>query len=1032
MKTARNLLLFILLFSQMTTLGQIKEGFFRNLGVLQGLPSEYTVSTIQDSEGYIWVGSTNGLSRYDGYSFTNYESKFDDNSSIAGDFIFCMEKEAQGKIWIGYYEAGLDLFNTKTGKVELHFDEQSKLNAIPDNRITKLWNEPAKERLWIGTSKEYFAWFDKKSQKISIPKFIKHPDQVGEIPERNSIYDFKINPKNPDEYWMATNDGLALYNEKTSYLRYFNATSNNKGYTSSNRLRTLEIIGNKIWLCSRGGSGLMSFDLENHTWDYFPFSPKEENLITKIIQKSPTYLWLATIGKGLLGFNLETRKFTVLGEADGKPSSLRSNDIFDLFEDQENNIWICTNKGLALYASENQLFPLYDASLADDSFHSILAIGDDEKNIYLGYSNIDGLMVVNKKSKTHFIAKILHSKNINILRFAHRPNGEIWMATSDGVYSYKPGSKVITKEKIKLNEIVDERIHALQFVDENTLLIGSRYEGLFLCDLKSRNSQNLTKENFGLVHNRFIHEIIKDKEGHFWIGTERGLSVIDFEKKKVLKNFGLEEGYKVVYRITEDNNHTIWATSESQGVFGFDTKTLTPTKRITKKDGLPSNAIQHVAADDKGSLWISTQQGLCKYNLTDLTIQIFNTQNGLQENHLEGSLNSLSDGQIAIGYKNQFTLFDPKIFKKSSQFIKPVITSFQVFDQLKQVDKKGNIKLNPDENFFTVSFSALNYASADRIEYQYTLKGIDNDWINAKNKLEANYTNLAPGIYEFRVRSSFKGTKGWSEYQSIHIEILPTFWQTKLFYLLLILSGGLIINAFYNQKLAQVKNEERLKTEMNKELMTLELKALRSQMNPHFIFNSLNSIKYYVIQNDTKNASKYLNQFSKLIRRIFNNTQQEFTLLEEEIETMSLFLEMEKLRFGDQLSYEIKVDPALELPFIKIPNMLVQPHIENAIWHGIMHKENKGMILVSFSQLSEDELEIIIEDDGIGREASALLKSKTANDHKSKGIALTQKRIELINENHQMDISTKIIDLKNEDGSSKGTRVCTKMKIIYV
>ncbi|SOE20507.1 Two component regulator propeller [Spirosomataceae bacterium TFI 002] len=1031
--------LYLIVFNLLFTLslkGQVKPGFFRNIGVQEGLPSEFVLSTIQDSNGFIWIGTSNGLSRFDGYGFKHYQSDYEDSTAIAGDFIYCMEADDDGKIWIGHYEAGLDLFNPKSGKVEKHFNEFPGPNAIPDNKITRIWLEKSKSRLWIGTSKEHFVWYNKTKNKIEIPVLKKHPDHKTPLPERNSFYDFKPNPLNKDEYWMATNDGLALYNEKTQYIRYYYSKDATGGLTTNNRMRKLHIKGDKIWIVSRGGDGLMCFDMINKTWEVYPSTNQSNNLIVDLFEKTNNELWLATIGSGLMSFDINDKTFNSFNKSDNKSYYLRGLDVRNIFEDKEKNVWVSTTKGLGFYTNYNQFFPLQkitSGTQASLNERTPMCFGDDSSYIYIGLSETKGLVKVDKKNNTQSLITLKgNTENFHIYRIVQRPNGEIWITSSLGILSYKSKEKSLRRQTFINNQLIDNRIHSLYFLNNNSLLIGSRYEGIFECDLTENNFTNLTKENFGLVHDRFIHEIVKDHNGNIWIGTERGISVINFKKKKVIKNFSLSEGYKVIYRLSEDENGIMWASSESQGVFGFSTDKLTRVKTITKKDGLTSNAIQHIAADMVGSLWISTQQGLCKYNLSDSSIQVFNTQNGLIDNHLEGSLNTISDGTIALGFKEHFTIFNPINILQTEKLDKPKITSFEVFDKQRTFDSSSEIVLKPSENFFTIGFSALSYGIADKLDYQYMLVGIDNGWIFAKDKREANYTNLEAGSYEFRVRYNIKGTGEWSEYETQSIEIQPPFTKTIWFYLLLLTLVGGIIRAFYLLKINQVKNEERLKTELNKELLALEMKALRSQMNPHFIFNSLNSIKYYVLQNDTKKASKYLNQFSKLIRRIFNNTQQEFTLLDEEIETIGLFLEMEKLRFGDKLEFEIIVDPNLNTEDIKVPNMLIQPHVENSIWHGIMHKKTTGKIEVIFDKIKDEYLQITIRDNGIGREKASRIKSESANKHKSKGIELTQNRINLINENHGLDITTDFKDLKDEKGFAKGTEVCTKMKIFYV
>ena len=240
---------------------------------------------------------------------------------------------------------------------------------------------------------------------------------------------------------------------------------------------------------------------------------------------------------------------------------------------------------------------------------------------------------------------------------------------------------------------------------------------------------------------------------------------------------------------------------------------------------------------------------------------------------------------------------------------------------------------------------------------------------------------------------------------------------------------GLIINAAlilavvsYRITVNQIRREERLKAQFERRLSNVEMTALRSQMNPHFIFNCLNSIDYYILQNQTEKASDYLNRFSRLIRLILQNSRSNYVNLKDEIEALQLYIQMESLRFHDQFSYEIEVMEGMSLHDFEIPPMLLQPYVENAIWHGLLHKKRRGRLRLALS-LQEGNLLCVIEDNGIGREASRVMRGNSPVRKKSMGMQITGDRINLINKLYDTNASVKIIDKTNGRNKAVGTRV---------
>jgi len=300
---------------------------------------------------------------------------------------------------------------------------------------------------------------------------------------------------------------------------------------------------------------------------------------------------------------------------------------------------------------------------------------------------------------------------------------------------------------------------------------------------------------------------------------------------------------------------------------------------------------------------------------------------------------------------------------------------------------------------------------------------VNNEWVYAGYlNRTISYTNLTPGNYTFH--ASVKNDDGtWSnDNADLQIIIIPAWWQTTLFKILLALTILSIFLGLAFWRVRAVRKQEQIKAGYEKELLELEAKALRAQMNPHFIFNCLNSIKSLINKNENEKAARYLTIFSKLIRTLFQNSDRREISLYEEIETSKLYAQLEKMRFGEKVDFAFEVDDSIDLKDIRVPALIIQPFIENAIWHGLVPRETGGKITVAVKE-KDRVIECIIDDNGIGRELSRKYKAQYESTHESKGIGLTRTRLELDKILNNRDDAIQIIDKSNKFGEPAGTTV---------
>jgi hypothetical protein len=344
------------------------------------------------------------------------------------------------------------------------------------------------------------------------------------------------------------------------------------------------------------------------------------------------------------------------------------------------------------------------------------------------------------------------------------------------------------------------------------------------------------------------------------------------------------------------------------------------------------------------------------------------------------------------------------------------------YESLKEIDLKY------DERNIEIYYSCRGI-NQDSVVYAWKMDPFNNEWqvtpysVFGDEMNMINFDNLKPGTYTLRIKAR-SGSQPWLKKEvQLMIIIAPPFWQTWWFWMSVIAGISLLIFIIVKWRVNAVRKQERLKAKHEKELLELEAKALRAQMNPHFIFNCMNSIKALVQKKEEDKAINYLTTFSKLIRTIFQNSDKREITLFDEIETCKLYAQLESMRFGKKFSYHFNIDETIDLKSVQVPALIIQPFIENAIWHGIMPKEDGGMLTVSITK-KEEAVYCIIDDDGIGREMSKQYKFKAeASTHQSKGVHLTQSRLDLNNALNQRNAALEIIDKKDVNGNSLGTKV---------
>jgi len=518
----------------------------------------------------------------------------------------------------------------------------------------------------------------------------------------------------------------------------------------------------------------------------------------------------------------------------------------------------------------------------------------------------------------------------------------------------------------------------------------------------------------------------EDSRGDLWIGTNGGVcrwipQTNSFKQYRNDPKNPRSVCGNNIWWIYQDGAGRLWVTAFGGGLSLYHPETDDFTS-ITMKEGLPTTSVVGVLDDEQGRLWISTNAGLVLYDPEKgQVLRVYDEGDGLQSKEFSyKALFKASDGELFFGGIYGLNSFYPSKLK-DNPYIPPIaITSVRIFDRevRSEMFDGDTIEITYDENFLSFEFAALDYTNPSKNRYAYMLEGVDRDWVNCGSRRYVSYTNLDPGVYQFRVKGS-NNDGLWNEHgASITLRILPPWWMTTWFRVTAGSIGLILVTLGVVLRVQAIRRKHLLE----RRILESQLQALRSQMNPHFVFNSLNSIQYLILHSDEYSASEYLSKFARLVRIILDNSRRPSISLDKEVESLLVYLELESLRFEGQMEYSLEISPELMSEEYHIPSMLIQPYVENAVRHGIRHKESGGRVTIAIAQ-REDSLYCTIEDNGVGRKRALELKRRSGIQHESVGMSTTKERLDILNAGREKSISVKVTDLYDMTETPCGTRV---------
>ncbi|MDW3646110.1 MAG: two-component regulator propeller domain-containing protein [Bacteroidia bacterium] len=1004
------ILLFLISSLFLSTFLFAQQKGFSSYSLKDGLPQSKINTVLEDSRGALWIGTqSGGISRFDGKQFINYNSQ----DGLINNHILHLFEDKEGILWIGTI-AGISLYDGREFKnLQIKGDEKRKIHQI--------WQDE-KSRMWIGTDRGAYLYAEGEWEKVD-------PENKHRIAEVSSFQKDKNGA-----IWLGHSRGLLriLGNEIKEYTP--------KEGLNSRNIRAIDTDpeGN-IWIGSFLG-GIHRFDGRKFVPQFIE-TPVHEGFITDIHFDREGNLWVASQDEGMARCNIQKGSLEFYDRKQG----LASNHISQVIDDSWGNIWAASLGG-GISKFSNRKFIHYGKENGLRSSDIISFEMDAKDRIWLGSAE-RGFYIMDERWFTHFDAQS-GFQNVGVKKIFRDKEDRMWLGTLNrglALYSDSLIRFFSNKNGFRANIIQD-----IAQDSKGNLWIASKYNGIYrIRPYTDSTGIQLEIKAFqqeeGLLSNR-IEDLHIDNRKRIWYATaDKGLGFIEKDSlygklpKEILANTHIKV-------LAEDNKGYLWLGTANQGIYHmylYDKKFNLKNNR----KALSSDDINFILADGNDALWIGTESGLDRVNLDferNFTEQRhFGRKEGLEDVEINQHAAFLHEGRLWLGANTGFSIYQAQSSPTESSGPRIYLEQLRLFYEPLQSlaahahrmgpwgNVQGELQFEPDENNLSFQFNGIDLNSGGTLRYQYRMDKLEKKWSPLQERNDAAYPNLPSGNYSFQVKA-VNGDGQESEILEIPIQIATPIYMRPWFILSSIGLLALFIYLIFRIRLNQVRKIARIdqeKLQIEKDLIQLEQKALRLQMNPHFLFNALNSIQGLIAKEDSKKARYYLAKFSKLMRLVLENSRESMIPLEDEIETLEHYLTVEKFSSGEKFEYSIHCDEEIDPEEILIPPMMIQPFIENSIIHGVAHLQEKGRIEVEFRKIHK-RIECYITDNGVGRKKAAAIKSQRAHKHKSTALLVTQERLDILSKGADWGKSIEIVDLQDQAGDSAGTRVILRLPLI--
>jgi ligand-binding sensor domain-containing protein len=967
---------FLILFCFISGNVQSQSIFLPHFSTKNGLPSNNCYYSLQDSKGYIWIATDAGVSRFDGKVFENFS--IDDG--LPDNQILQLKEDRSGKIWFLALNGQISYFYN--GKIYNQGNSQL-LRLLRFNSIVVSFLQDSKGRIWFGTNKNLLVMWDGKTimkyisadnNKQFINSFV-HEDAKGNIWAysntsvrvlKNDRFEIAPHRTLPISYKTAINlpdKSLAFIDKNGLNVRYGNTE------TFEREVQGQVLVGdlgyfyldedNGIWISNN--SGVHHIEKNGLAKDYVP------NIATsQVFKDAKGNMWFTT-ANGMYVLPRRDERLFVIGANEGL-----SRDAVKSIVKDNNKFWLGMDEGtintLALQGMKISKIDLPNKQ----KFNIVKQINFDKQSNSIYFSSDYGLGKIKN-------ADVLPSP----ITYLRESNNSMFVIKSFSVAKDNGLSLALSSGVV----ILPNRNGGMEFNSQSFKQGSNFFPGRAYC-------------------------VFYDKKQNLWFSSINGLS--ELSDNNIFNYY--QSNSLLTRRINDiqqlDDGTIVLATDGYGLVFAKNDQV---TRVINQKGGLSDNICKKLFVKN-GKIWVVTNDGINKVSLEgkQFAIETFEFSNSLLKDDVNGLY--IEDQYAYFATNSGMVYFQIAAVKPFIEAPKVYITGI-VSDQKKLDLGRPDYTLDPSNNSMTFYYSAIDFQNKN-ITYRYRLKG-NGDWTETRTR-RLEFSSLEPGKYSFEL-SAKSDDSNWSKPALVNFELKKHFWQSWWFFSMLFLIGGFTLYKAAVSITRRQKNKEQEQLLVKNQILMLEQRALQAMMNPHFVFNVMNSIQHYINTKDTGSANKVLTGFARLIRKNLEICTKSYISVEEELEYLELYLSLEKKRFGGKLNYQINVDPAIDREETLIPSMILQPYIENAIWHGIMPQDQGGTIKIAIAIKEVNHLVIEIQDDGVGIDNSLRQKK---GEHLSKGMSLTKERINLLNQ-----VAPNPIQIEIKQDGSYGTFVAIEIPL---
>jgi hypothetical protein len=949
-----------------------QEYSYAHYDIKDGLAGSNVYCITQDKQGFIWMGTEGGVSRFDGTHFKNFNLE-DGLPDIEVLQIFA---DSRGRVWMGpfsksvcYYFNG-KIHNQENDPLLKKIHVRSGIMNFAEDRDGNLLIQE-RSVLHLVTAAGLVEEFDtiggRPIQSFAISR---GPDSGFLVQDSNQVYHFSGN-----EFvdFLDINLSKQLYSPsficigpqimawkpalfKNTFLSLkqkkkfeFDSEKFALQHLNSGRYTmqhvNFSIVGDSL-VYRNGTRGTTEYNLFTGTVRQFQLNAK----ISRTFRDDEGSIWFTSLGQGVFRLHSENIK------------------TLELFTKHSIKCGVFTiqrsENELLVGAGGSMLFRFVLPSLKDGGSYEAVPYEVDE---------------------VHYVQK---------MRDSHLIIGTSTLVTKD-FFPNVPAVLFSMKTGCQKND--------------SEILAGG-YKGVWLLSASDlRVKDTLFRERATVVYFRY---------GTTYIGTLNGLFVMDNGGEPVYWGNKDPLFQTRISAVVQGQDSTVWIATYGGGIIGW--KNGRRVARLTRKQGLSSDLCR-VLSLHGNVLWVGTDKGLNRVEIggRGYPITSYTANDGLSSDIIDAIY--VDSAMVYVGTPAGLSFFDADHVGSSAGC--RLVMLGVLSSGMDRLDDTAALRLSYKGNNIRFEYAGISYKSAGNITYRYRLLGLDSTW---KTTIESflDYPTLPSGDYELQLRAINKfGVE--SRQQSIRFSVATPFWKTTWFDAVVLALFVFLTWLFVTLRIKQLRRRQAEKDELYKRLAETEHMALQAQMNPHFIFNCLNSIQQYIFDQDIFSANKYITGFAKLIRATLHNSSKPSISLAEEIDYLSAYLSLEKLRFKEKMDYTIEVAPSLrnDLENIHIPPMLIQPYVENSMRHGLRHRTGSGGYIHISIEPENDKLKFIVEDNGIGRKQAARYKTREHIEYQSKGMSLTADRIRLINTASGDSIRVEVLDITDTHGRAGGTRV---------